>query len=77
MNFRFVGITELISIINGLNNNKSSCVSGIKTNQLKDFLKIMIIEFTHLINQCLDCGVMPCKWSIGTVSPFFFFFFFF
>ena len=69
MNFRFVGILELTSMINCLSNNKSSSVDNIKTNQLKDFLKIMIVEFTHLINQCLDRGIMPRKWSIGTVSP--------
>ena len=69
MNFRFVGTVELTSLINCLNVNKSSSVHGIKTTQLKDFLKIMIIEFTHLINECLDHGIMPRSWSIGTVSP--------
>ena len=69
MSFRFVGIKEVQSLINGLNSDKSSQVEGITTNYLKDALNTMILEFTHLINQCLDQFVMPREWSIGTITP--------
>ena len=69
MNFRFVGVNEILSLINSLNSNKSSLVLGVNTRYLKDALTILQIEFTHLINECLDNAIMPSDWSIGTVSP--------
>ena len=68
-NFRFVGLREVNSVIKRLKNNKSSCVESINTKVLKEGLCILLVEFTHLINECLDLCVMPTEWKVGTVSP--------
>ena len=67
--FRFVGIKEVISVIKSLKNNKSTCLGYINMKILKEALNILIVEFTHLINECLDLCVMPDEWKVGTVSP--------
>ena len=69
MTFRFIGTKEVLALVNGLKENKSSRIDGVNTKYLKDALKILIIEFTHLINLCLDHGIMPKKWSVGTITP--------
>ena len=69
MTFRFIGMKEVLALVTGLKDTKSSRVTGISTKYLKDALKILILEFTHLINTCLDRGVMPRKWAVGTITP--------
>ena len=69
MNFRFITMKELTAIVKCLNVNKSSNVENINASQLKDALKIMMIEFTYFINECLQKSRMPRKWSVGTISP--------
>ena len=54
LNLRLIGPKEILSLI------KSSQLSGISTPHLEDALKILNIEFTYLINVCLDQGV-PSK----------------
>ena len=36
---------------------------------LKDAMSILLLEFTHLMNECLNSSVMPKSWKIGTVTP--------
>ena len=67
--FRFVGEKEIISLINNLNVNKSSHVESITSQYLKDALKALIVEFTFLLNKCLDEGIMPDAWCVGTITP--------
>ena len=67
--FRFVGKKEVLSIVKQLKNNKSTCIGDINMRVLKDALEMLIIEFTHLMNECLTQCVMPRDWKKGTVSP--------
>ena len=67
MNFRFVDCKEITALINALNESKSSELYGITTKHLKDALKIFKVEFVYLINACLDSGIMPNAWCIGTI----------
>ena len=69
MTFRFVGTKEVNFIIRNLKNNKPSCVYDIKMKILKDALRIMLLEFTYLINECLDAGFMPDASKKGVVTP--------
>ena len=69
MHFRFITIKELTAIVKCLDMNKSSYVNNIKTSQLKDAFKIMMVEFTYLITECLQQSRMPHKWTVGTISP--------
>ena len=57
------------SVINGLKNNKSTCVNDISMTVLKDAMLILLVEITHLISECLDLSIMPDQWKVGTVSP--------
>ena len=36
---------------------------------LKDAMLILLVEVTHLINECLDLSIMSDQWKVGTVSP--------
>ena len=67
--FRFVGTKEVNSVIRQLKNNKSSCVHDMSMGILKDAMSILLVEFTHLINECLTSSVMPVAWKVGTVTP--------
>ena len=69
MTFRFVREKENFSLINNLNVHKSSHVESITTQYLKDALKALIVEFTFLLNKCLDEGIMPDAWCVGTITP--------
>ena len=66
--FRFVGMKEDRSVIQGLK-NKSTCVANVNMKTLKDAMMLLLVEITHLINVCLDKLIMPAQWKIGTVSP--------
>ena len=57
--FRFVGIREVQSVIRGLKNNKSTCVNHMSMTILKDAMTMLVVEFTQLINECLDKSIMP------------------
>ena len=67
--FRFVGMKELKSIIKKLKNNKSTCLYNMNMQVFKEALLILLLEFTHLINECLNQSIMPTEWKVGTVSP--------
>ena len=67
--FRFIGIREVKSVVNGLKNNKSTCVNDIYMKILKEAVMMLLVELTHLINECLDMSIMPQEWKLGTVSP--------
>ena len=67
--FRFIGMKEMKSVIQGLKSNKSTCVSDINMKIFKDALITLLVEFTHLINVCLDKSKMPTQWKVGTVTP--------
>ena len=67
--FRFVGMKEVLSVIRGLKNNKSTCIGDINMRVMKDAMNILVIEFTHLVNESLDLACMPGEWKVGTVSP--------
>ena len=69
MTFRFVTTKEVNSLIRLLKNNKPSGVPNLKTSVLKDALKILLIEFTYLINICLDKSYMPLTWKNGVITP--------
>ena len=45
MSYRFVDVTEMTSLVKALKNGKPSGLPNIRTNVLKDALKILIIEF--------------------------------
>ena len=36
---------------------------------IRDSLLEMLKETTYLINECLQCGIMPDAWKIGYVTP--------
>ena len=69
MTFRFIGEKEIVSLIKSLNVHKSSQLKGISTQYLKDALVVLTVEFTYLINKCLDDGIMPNAWCAGTITP--------
>ena len=69
MTFRFVNIKEMNHLIGILKNNKPSGVENLKTVVLKDALKILIIEFTPLVNECLDKTYVPTTWKHGIITP--------
>ena len=69
MDFRFVDTPEMKSLIRGLKNNKPSGIPLIKTTVLKDALDILVIEFTYLINKCLDKAYVPLDWKLGVITP--------
>ena len=56
-------------VIKGLKNNKSICVDEIRMRVLKDAMVILLVEITHLINECLDRSIMPTHWKVGMVTP--------
>ena len=67
--FRFVGMKEVVAVIKNLKNNKSTCIGEVNMRVVKDAMTILILEFTHLINECLDLACMPTEWKVGIVSP--------
>ena len=67
--FRFVGMKEVKSVIQGLKSNKSTCVADINMKTFKDAMLILLVEVTYLINVCLDKSIMPSQWKVGTVTP--------
>ena len=69
MRFRFVGIKEIGNLTRLLKNSKPSGVVNLKTEILKDALKILVIEFTFLINECLDKSYVPAMWKKGIITP--------
>ena len=48
----------MTSLLKSLENNKPSGIPLLKTNVLKDTLRILIVEFTFLINECLVSELM-------------------
>ena len=69
MTFRFVTVKEVTSLIKSLKNSKPSGVPSLKTSILKDALIILIVEFTFIINECLDKSYIPDNWKKGIISP--------
>ena len=69
MVFRFVDVKEIKNLIKMLKNNKPSGQPLLKTTVLKDALDILIVEFTYLINRCLDTAYVPLEWKKGTITP--------
>ena len=69
MRFRFVGTKEIGNLTRLLKNSKPSGVGNLKTEILKDALKILVIEFTFLINECLDKSYVPAMWKKGIITP--------
>ena len=57
------------SIINGMENNKSTCIGNIIMRVFKDAMSILLLELTYLINECLNLSIMPTEWKVGTVTP--------
>ena len=68
-NFRFVDMPEVNSVIKALNKNKSTGIPDVNMTICKDALSLLLLEFTYLINECLDQSVMPTEWKAGTVTP--------
>ena len=60
---------EVSSVIKDLQNNKSTCLEGVNMRIIKDALNILQLEFTRLINECLDSSYMPQEWKVGVVTP--------
>ena len=69
MTFNYVGIKEVMTHIKRLNVNKSFMIENISMPYLKDSLSILAFEFTYIINECLDKGIMPQDWVLGTITP--------
>ena len=67
MTFRFVDIPEITSLVKSL--KKPSGLPNIRTSILKDALKILIVEFTYLINVCMDNSYVPLEWKKGIITP--------
>ena len=63
-----MGTKEVNSVIRQLKNHKVSCVNDIKMDILKDALSILLLELTHLINECRNMSVMPKAWKIGNLK---------
>ena len=69
MLFRFLNVKEINSLIKKLKNNKPSGVINLRIDILKDALKIQIIEFKSIINECLDKSYVPSAWKRGVITP--------
>ena len=69
MVFRFVNTVALTSLIKSLKNGRPSGIQNIRTSALKNAHRILIVEFTFLINVCLDKSVLPSTWKKGTITP--------
>ena len=67
--FRFITMKEATNLIKSLKNSKPSGIMNIKTSILKDALKILIVEFTFLLNECLDKSYVPDCWKRGVITP--------
>ena len=67
--FKFVTVDIVNKVVKSLPINKSSGVNNLSTRSLRDGFLCMIVEFTHLINECLRLSIMPKKWKIGTITP--------
>ena len=67
--FKFVSIETMVKVIKSLPINKSSGVYNLSTRLLRDGFLYMIVEITHLINECLRLSVMPEQWKVGTITP--------
>ena len=67
--FKFISTEIVHKVIKSLPINKSSGVRSLSTRLLRDGFLCMIVEFTHLINECLRLSVMPTKWKKGTITP--------
>ena len=69
MRFRFVDTKEVNHLICLSKNNKPSGVHNLRTDVVNDALKILLIEFTSLINECLDRPYVPKSWKHGIITP--------
>ena len=69
MVFRFVDTIKLTSLVKSLKNGKPSGMPQVRFDVLKDALKILIVEFTYLINECMDNPFVPKDWKKGIITP--------
>ena len=67
--FAFITEEEVKKLVDKINLSKSSALGTLSTRLLKDALKVVTLELTHLYNVCLDKGTFPLKWGIGIVTP--------
>ena len=67
--FEFVTVDIMIKVVKSLPINKTSEDHNLSTQSLRDSFLCIIVEFTHLINECLRLSIMPKKWKIGSITP--------
>ena len=49
--------------------DKPSGLADIRSTFVKETMKIMAEEFTHLFNLVIKTGIFPDKWKVATVTP--------
>ena len=69
MKFRPVKPEEVLKIIRGLKNSKSTGIDDINTTVLKLVAKDILPAVTHIVNQSLSQSVFPTIWKHSKVIP--------
>ena len=65
------GITgiEVLKLIDTISICKSSGMDDVSSKVIKDFMTILVHEFTFLYNRILESGIFPDRWKIVPVTP--------
>ena len=68
-NLKFIPMDIVEKLVKKIEISKSSGISEVNSQTLKDAFEILIPELTHLFNESLQTAVFPQSWSMGYITP--------
>ena len=66
---KFIPMDVVEKLARKIDTSKSSGISEVNSQALKDAFVVLIIELAHLFNESLQTGIFPDAWSTGYITP--------
>ena len=68
-NLKFVPMDVVEKLVKKIDTSKSTGLTEVNSQTLKDAFAVLIPELTHLFNESLQTGIFPDAWSLGYITP--------